>query len=321
MKQKYFLYMSLFALILGSCQKDNENNVNNNEPVVKDPVAIQLSALTIKETSTESLEVSRVANGKWENADMIGVFMLHDGTYNIAGENANKAYITETGDGLFTPVKAEGLDNTIYLPADGSYMDIIAYYPYMELDEGSNCVINLVDQSVQNKLDIMRGTPAELAYNNSSPKVDLTFRHRMSRINITLVAGEGVMAEELKNTRVELDGFHNSCLYNPIKDLFSTDAPKEKFKIFTSEDGKYAQGIVMPEKFSSEHKIYVTPGYYLEGESAIFNISEKQGFISGKSYNYTITFNRDGITIEKSNIEDWVEAEGESGTIIDDTDK
>ena len=88
MKQKYFLFVSLFAMTLGSCQKDDETNENNSQSVVNEPVAIQLSGLTIKESSSEALETSRVANGKWDAADMIGVFMLNDGTYNIAGENA-----------------------------------------------------------------------------------------------------------------------------------------------------------------------------------------------------------------------------------------
>lgn len=321
MKQKYFLFVSLFALTLGSCQKDDETNDNNSQPVVNEPVAIQLSGMTIKEGSSEALETSRVANGKWETADMIGVFMLNDGTYNIAGENANKAYVTETGDGMFTPVTADGKDNTIFFPADGAYMDITAYYPYAELDGENRYVLNIADQSVQKKLDIMRGTPTGLAFNNASPKVDLTFRHKMAKINLTFVAGEGISDEELKNTVAELSGFYTKGYYCPIKDQFTVDGDKGSFRIWTAEDGKSAQGTIMPEKLSSGHSLSVTPGYYLEGAPYVFDISESQGFLSGRSYNYTVTFLRDKIIISSSSIEDWTEGEGGSGTITDDSGK
>lgn len=321
MKQKYFLFASLFALTLGSCQKDDETNENNSRPVVNEPVAIQLSGMTIKEGSSEALETSRVANGKWEAADMIGVFMLNDGTYNIAGGNANKAYVTETGDGMFAPVTSDGKDNTIFFPADGTYMDITAYYPYAELDEENRYILNISDQSVQKNLEIMRGTPTGLAFNNASPKVDLIFRHKMAKINLTFVAGEGVNDDELKNSIAELMGFYTKGYYNPIKDQFTIDGEKGSFKILTAENGKSAQGTIMPEKLSSGHSLSITPGYYLEGAPYVFEISENQGFLSGKSYNYTVTFFRDKITISKLSIEDWTEGEGGSDTIIDDSGK
>ncbi len=319
MKQKYFLFVSLFALTLGSCQKDEETNDNNSQPIVNEPVAIQLSGFTIKEGSSEALETSRVANAKWEAADMIGVFMLNDGTYNIAGDNANKAYVTELGDGMFAPVTSDGKDNAIFFPADGAYMDITAYYPYSELDEENRYNLNIADQSVQKKLDIMRGTPTGLAFNNASPKVDLTFRHKMAKINLTFVAGDGIGEEELKNTVAELSGFYTKGYYSPIKDNFMIEGDKSKFRILTAEDGKSAQGTIMPEKQSSGHSLSITPGYYLEGAPYVFDISENQGFLSGRSYNYTVTFLRDKITISKSSVEDWTEGEGENGTITDDS--
>ena len=321
MKQKYFLFVSLFAMTLGSCQKDDETNENNSQSVVNEPVAIQLSGLTIKESSSEALETSRVANGKWDAADMIGVFMLNDGTYNIAGENANKAYVTEAGDGMFTPATSDGKDNTIFFPADGTYMDIIAYYPYAELDGENRYILNIADQSVQKRLDIMRGTPTGLAFNNASPKVDLTFRHKMARVNLTFVAGEGVGEEELKNTVAELSGFYTKGYYSPIKDNLTIDGEKGNVQMLTAEDGKSAQGTIMPEKQSSGHSLSITPGYYLEGAPYVFDISENQGFLSGRSYNYTVTFLRDKITISKSSVEDWTEGEGGSGTITDDSGK
>lgn len=321
MKQKYFLFVSLFAMTLGSCQKDDETNKNNGQPVVNEPVAIQLSGLTIKEGSSEALETSRVANGKWDAADMIGVFMLNDGTYNIAGENANKAYVTETGDGMFAPVTSDGKDNTIFFPADGTYMDIIAYYPYAELDGENRYTLNIADQSVQKNLDIMRGTPTGLAFNNAYPKVDLTFCHKMARINLTFVAGEGVGEEELKNTVAELSGFYTKGYYSPIKDQFTIDSEKGNFRMLTAEDGKSAQGTIMPEKQSSGHSLSITPGYYLEGAPYVFDISETQGFLTGKSYNYTVTFLRDKITVSKSSVEDWTEGVGGSGIITDDSGK
>lgn len=321
MKQKYFLFVSLFAMTLGSCQKDNETNENNSQSVVNEPVAIQLSGLTIKESSSEALETSRVANGKWDAADMIGVFMLNDGTYNIAGENANKAYVTEAGDGMFTPATSDGKDNTIFFPADGTYMDIIAYYPYAELDGENRYILNIADQSVQKRLDIMRGTPTGLAFNNASPKVDLTFRHKMARVNLTFVGGEGVGEEELKNTVAELSGFYTKGYYSPIKDNLTIDGEKGNVQMLTAEDGKSAQGTIMPEKQSSGHSLSITPGYYLEGAPYVFDISENQGFLSGRSYNYTVTFLRDKITISKSSVEDWTEGEGENGTITDDSGK
>ena len=167
--------------------------------------------------------------------------------------------MTEAGDGMFTPVTSDGKDNTIFFPADGTYMDIIAYYPYAELDGENRYILNIADQSVQKRLDIMRGTPTGLAFNNASPKVDLTFRHKMARVNLTFVAGEGVGEEELKNTVAELSGFYTKGYYSPIKDNLTIDGEKGNVQMLTAEDGKSAQGTIMPEKQSSGHSLSITP--------------------------------------------------------------
>lgn len=313
MKHKYLLFMSLFAPLFMSCNKD-EAEGEDTSSTVSQPVAIQLTGLTIKESTVEALETatSRVSSNKWDANDRIGVFMLHDGTYNIVDGNVNKVYFTETGDGKFSP---EGNDNTIYLPADGSFMDILAYYPYKELTDNI-MNIDLSDQSDQSALDIMRGTPSRAAYNNAAPDIDMTFRHKMSQIGLTFQAGDGIEESELVGTKVILQGIRTTGTYDPVRDKLTIGDATGNIDLFVAEDGKSSSGVIMPENFKAQRSLVVYPGYNLNGTPFTFNISDGHEFLQGRSYNYTVTLYRDRLEVVDTSVTDWIDGGITEGVII-----
>lgn len=312
MKHKYLLLVSLFLQALASCNK-NSPVEDENASTVNFPVAIQLTGLTIKESAVEGLETanSRVSSNKWDANDRIGVFMLQDGTYNLVEGSVNKVYFTETGDGKFSP---EGDDNTIYLPEDGSFMDLLAYYPHKELADNL-LPIDLSDQSDQSALDIMRGTPTKVAYNNADPNIDMTFRHKMSQIGLVFQLGDNVVESDLVGTRVVLQGIHTSGTYDPIRDRLVMGDAVGNVELFVSEDGKTSSGIIMPEDFPSQRSLLIYPKYNHDDSPFVFSISENQEFKPGKSYNYTVTMYRDSIDVDTS-VTDWIDGGITEGEII-----
>lgn len=321
MKGNYILLMSLCALSVlsfNSCKDDD--TTEGTSPAVTEAVPLQLTGLTIRESTAESLDAatSRVSANKWDVNDQIGVFMLQDGTYNIAAEASNKAYFTESGDGKFLPLPMEGIDNTLYLPADGSYMDIVAYYPYKELTDNILSV-DITDQSNQAALDLMRGTPDKLAYNNANPQADLTFRRKMSQIVITMQAGDGVDETELQGTQIQLEGFHSTGSFDPIRDKLVIGENLSSVNLLVAEDGKSAMGIVLPEDEAAQRKLVIRAGYNLNGVPFTYDISEEQTFLPGRSYNFSVTFFRERIEVSTS-ITDWVDGGKTEGAIIDDSD-
>ena len=322
---KYIYIMSVASLFFISCNKDEgTSGSDNTTPVVTDPVALQLSASGILDSSSEKLETedkaqTRLSGTSWETSDKIGVFVFDDGSYTVYNEYANIPYYSENTDGKFLPLNSDGVDNTIYFPADGSYKDVIAYYPYRELNDGT-FTINVLDQSNQKLIDVMRGYADKLAYNNASPDVKLQFKHRLSKIKVNFIIGEGVTSEQQKQTVVELSGFKLSGNYNPIIDKVTVgnDIAVNPIQLPISADGLSAHGIVLPELASSSKVLSIKPGYMTEADKPyIYNISENLTFSEGKTYLFEITIHRDGIEVVPS-VEDWWEGSTEDVVLVED---
>lgn len=315
MKRYYFLLVFLGVLSFNSCK--DADTTEDISPEVTEAVPLQLTGLTIRESTAESLD-ARVSSNKWDVNDQIGVFLLQDDTYNIVANASNKVYFTENGDGKFLPLSMDGVDNTLYLPADGSYMDIVAYYPYKKLTDNIFSV-DVTNQSNQAALDLMRGTPDKPAYNNANPQANLTFNRKMSQIMITMQAGEGVDETELQGTQIQLEGFHSTGSYDPIRDKLVIGENVSTVNLLVAEDGKSAMGIVLPEDKAAQRKLVIRAGYNSNGVPFTYDISDEQGFLPGKSYSFSVTFFREGIEVGTS-ITDWVDGGRTEGTVVDDSD-
>lgn len=192
----YFYALYLFLLLAGgisavSCTGSGEPDDGG--------VPLQISA----EIQT------RVTSGCWEANDRIGVFITDAATsYSIVGSQYNKLYITD-GSGTFSA----GGDGGIYLPADGSKVKMLAYYPYSSLVyEDMLIPVNITVQT-DPSVDFMTATQtAELT--KDTPRATLKFYHRLTKLNFTVRFDNSVPAGELSQVNLLIDGMDTKAVYD-----------------------------------------------------------------------------------------------------------
>ena len=94
--------------------------------------------------------------------------------------------------------------NLIYLPADNTPLDFVAYYPYTAGLKNNIYTVDVTDQSDQSAIDLMAA--GKQSADRISVKVSFNFVHKLSKIVINLAPGMGVTGDELEGMTVQLTG-------------------------------------------------------------------------------------------------------------------
>ncbi|MFR9603100.1 MAG: fimbrillin family protein [Rikenellaceae bacterium] len=218
---------------------------------------------------------TRVADGEWEENDAIGVYMT---------SYENVEYTTANGDGVFTST------SPIYLPSDGTAVDIFAYYPYVESVDLTTYSIKSAEQ-----VDLLSAS----ASNITSPNVALEFNHLLSKVSLTIEAGYGVEISDLAGLKVTLSGIGTEATFNLNSDVATTTNSASELTFSTESDGTSSSAIVIPQTLSGATLTFATDDYTY---SATLATSE---FKVGYEYTYTATINNDEVEITSSNISGW----------------
>ena len=184
MRATTYTTAALLALSLAAC--------NNGEitPTPDTRVALQV---------TSGIQ-TRAYDATWEAGDEIGIFGFTQGDA-PAQTHANAQYVTTNGNGSFIPAQEM---NTIYLPADNTPLDFVAYYPYTAGLKNNIYTVDVTDQSDQSAIDLMVADWESA--DRISSKVSFNFVHKLSKIVINLAPGMGVTGDELEGMTVQLTG-------------------------------------------------------------------------------------------------------------------
>lgn len=114
---KYMFSIPIGCMLLGflSCSDDKTEGEANPHPVI-------LKA----EVFTAGNETGTV----WNSGQSLGVYMLKNGTREIAGEHANLKFLADNRGTTGYLVPADNVP--VYYPEDGTKVDFRVYYPYDE---------------------------------------------------------------------------------------------------------------------------------------------------------------------------------------------
>lgn len=302
---------------------------------------------------------TRAFDSSWESTDAIGVFTTVAGSNNPyvvtmsgAYNDENIKYVfngtagnTQTGgnatDGYtytyqgFTPAAAS---SQIFLPADGSDVDVYAYSPWTNgVKASSPLAISIpTSQTLDNQkaTDVLK---ASLASTESAPididhyTVQLLFRHVLSKVIVKLKAGTGYNESDLSDlTEVKFAGQPVSATFAPITQALTiTDANQDVVAYqlqsgdpdFSSETGVIHtyRALLLPNDETNlftktTRKIVFTVGsgsntitYYYD----LYNSNNPTSgspivFGSGQVTTFTITLQATGVSITAA-ITDWTE--------------
>ncbi|WP_294606180.1 fimbrillin family protein [uncultured Bacteroides sp.] len=301
LRQGISLWGMAAALILtAGCTNDNEGT----DAPADGRVALQVTGGIHVQTRAHDTE--------WDKNDRIGIYMLKTGaeTETVLEGVENIPYQTEAGDGKFAP-----FGTVIYFPIDGSNVDFRAWYPYEDVAE--KWTADLTDQSSQAALDLMTAhaksntEPGGTTYNKNQPVVKLNFSHRLTKLVLNIIGGNGVGTDELAGLKVEITKQWKTALYDPDIDGIGFDEASATITLLTKADGKFAEAILFPDDLT--HKSLTTGRQLMftlsTGEMFYWDIPNEKSFNAGEKNIYNITINRTGLDVTAS-ISDWNQGNG-----------
>lgn len=241
MKKSYLALLFASATMLAAC--DSKELVMPDEPPqAKDKVPLQLtSGISTTRGMTRAFDTS------WDANDQIGVFATVAGnsasiTNSGSQVNSNIAYKITTAqqtldtDGtthLYKAFEPSTEGTLIYLPADGSDIDVYAYYPWTSgVSASSPLSITIpTTQTLANQksVDVLKakalttsGSPIDIDHTTAQ----LLFSHVLSKVIIKVKAGTGYSDTDLSGrTAVKIQGQPVTAAFAPISQMLSiTDA-------------------------------------------------------------------------------------------------
>ncbi len=270
---KRILYIiGVAGLLFSACSKTN--GVGTGEQ----------SALKIR-----SGIATRASGAEWDDNDQIGVFASQGST--ILGDNVPYTTQTAGATGSFTAD-----DEIIYFPQSGE-MDIVAYYPYVASTTLEAYAVDVADQTKPEAIDLMSAVAQSAKSHNAVP---MQFYHRLSKISLTLKAGEGVSEAELAGTTISISGLIADATYNLSTDQVTLGSTRSSIALNVTANGTKATAIVVPQDATGVRFIFSIPNF-APGYTAI-NTDE---FVAGMNHNFTATISRQEIILSGSTITAW----------------
>ena len=301
MKAKFLFTTCLMTLVLFSC-KDKEPfwGDDNNQGVGRQKY--------VKFDASIENQVTKASGTTWDSGDAIGVYMKAAGANLSAASEENIKYTTP-GDGTFTAATTG-----IELPADGSNVDFIAYYPYQTTITGLSYPVNTAIQTSLPAIDLLYSNNAVNA-NKTNNVVSMDFKHMLSLLVLNIATGDGVSdltGLGLSATGLTTDGSFD--LSNGAITLGTATATLTPAINATSTTAATVNAILVP-------------GQNLNAAELVFTLSGKtykwtpatQTLETGKKYTYSIQLSASGVVVvnPEGSIEDWIDGNpGEPGIII-----
>ncbi|MGL5683515.1 MAG: fimbrillin family protein [Marinifilaceae bacterium] len=284
---KYTLLITLLCITF-ACSKNGEDTI---EPELQVLFSANMPTKVIDDT--------------WEDDDRIGVYMIQTGKIfnnnNVVGENVNREYkaLVNPSGVLFKPTTE---NYGVYFPEDGGYVDFYAYYPFQNNTEIGKIPLNVSNQAEQAKLDFMTAnTPAQ---NKDMKVVPLQFMHKLVKIDLMVVAGDGYNNSELVDLNVKIKNVPLSGVYNFTENQYEIQSTGNiDLKVSTADNKAEAiiipipstTNVVMEFKFNNGIDVYHWDMSQLE-------------LTSGKKLKYTVRISKKKLELN-GGIEDWVTEE------------
>lgn len=209
-KTIHFLAVTLVVVMFASCgQNEPIENFENFGTTDNIGTEVRFTG-SIAQQAILDHTGTRMAGTNWEKDDAIGIFMSgHDSNNKIQPVN-NKKYTT-TGDGTFSPFTG----NELYYPVEGTLVDFVAYYPYIE--DATNGQIRVKVQTEQTadnqkEFDLLTAVNRK-GHSKTSGSVTLQFEHKLSKLVIYIVQPDelspnttGLCNDDLKDMEIKING-------------------------------------------------------------------------------------------------------------------
>ncbi len=275
--KRVLLYICIALATIGCTQDADVTSSSNN-------------AVTITSNIT-----TRVIDSQWESSDDIGVYMSSS---DFGDEGSNVLYTTTSGNGVFSS------NTPLYYPQSG-VVSIFAYYPYVS---DVDITAYSVDSNNQ-QVDLLSAVQSNIT--SSSSVVELTFEHLLSKISLTIKAGEGLTEADLSNLEVKISNISTTATFDITSNSANNLGAANNLSLTTATDGTSFEAIVIPQTLDN-----ATFDFTTENHGFFSATISTTAFVSNSEYSYTATLNRDGVELTEANIDTWVENTETSATDV-----
>lgn len=290
-KSLYLFAATLLTLGFSACSNEEAPpNTSDSDNVIR-----LSSSIGLETRAGSSLLVNHFANGTSISVQVTDKAQTNPVSYSLAT-------YTDDGSGNMTTNPVQ------YYPAGGGKVDIYAYYP----SNAASAFEVATDQSGDDNYktsDLMYASLSNVT-KNSNDHV-LQFSHKLSKISVTLVKGNGVTDDDLSQATIQLKDVivkgtftHSSGQFEAAAD---ENANKGTITIATSAGQTQHSAIVVPQSVTGK-QLSVSIG----GTEAIYTMPETT-FAAGSHYTYNITVSRTGISVTSS-ITDWTSTDAVNGS-------
>lgn len=293
-----------FILLATGC--DNEEGHGGTD--IPESEAGKVPAIVVGEAMAYNQEASSVV---WDKNEKVGLFVLKEGTTECVEPYRNVKYEAISQNisvvqGTLSPLEGE---DPIYLPADGSKVDIKAYYPYSDNEYLENELYkwDLTNQSSVLNNNFMYAGNA-LGISKDDNKLTLLFRPVLSEVVFRLKSAAGVPEKYMENFRVAVKGMYVKGNFNLLTGLFEEkDATNKKdIALSVAQEGFIATGRLFPLASMDGCSAEVTlPN--MSGRTFTWNFDDVTELKPATRYTHEVSVYLDKIKVvtTEESIEDW----------------
>lgn len=268
--------LALFTLAACTDQDENEN------PNGRTALQVTTAAIT-----------TRATDNAWEASDAIGITLLEAETATpVDGKNACK-YITSTAAGNFSPADKE---NTAYFPTQGKSADVFSFYPYQAIGSELLVPVSTASQAKLSQIDLMTAPPAK-GHSAATPEVILNFRHRLSKITITVDKEVSVGDVDLSGATIKIVGTATTAQWSLTGEKLTDEANIADIAVpaTTTKDGMKATAIVLPTAAGKDVKLIVTTADGTKSFTAPLDAAT--ALLAGTEHSLNVRLNETGVGV------------------------
>ena len=341
--KKLFL-IPVAAMLFAACSNETENTDNDG------PVPLQVSASNISVTTEVT---TRAANLSWGSGDQIGIIGVPTGYTPVAASNTTvvngntgKYSTTVTTATTYAAPAAFTDVIPVYLPANGTAIDVYGYYPWVDgtiepTIVTANVKANQSDPSDYYASDFMRAFNNKTAINTSTGELlgegtaitranattVLNFKHKLTKLVFNISKGTSMTDADIAAiSSVTISNQPTTATYNiyengvasatnPLKITDNSPEPITACNTVAASSGTATyEVIVYPNKngevaIDNNNAGNRTVTITTGGQAYSFTIDSGTAFESGKQYTYTVTMQAAKLVVSAA-ITDWTPIAG-----------
>lgn len=287
--KKFFLFTVMMLPLFAACNKPDPEPSPEPEP---DPIPVEKQELSIGLTRT-----SGAADSDFLRNDKVGLYVVNykgsqPGSFLSEGNHVDNMGFTYLG--MWSP------DQPIYWADQETKADFYCYYPYSaDIENVENHLFGTaVDQSTLESYrasDFLLGK-VEGATPSADP-VTIKLDHKMSRLVVSLVAGNGYSAADMESAEVTICSIKTGAKINLATGQVEASGSVEEV-IPYAENGGFCAYLV-PQTVTDADFVKIVLG------DRTYVLNQSLTLESGKQHKCTITVARtdQGINI---GVSDWV---------------